>query len=305
MRRLWRAPAIYAAVVISLFWPAAVEAGDVRTGLQFDSHALKQPLSFSLYLPDAYAAEPERRFPVIYLLHGYGANDREWLERGKAGTVLDQLIQTGDVPPVIAVMPDGAKSWYVDSADLGGPGDYESAIARDLLGHIENRYRAMPDRRGRAIAGLSMGGYGALRLAFFHPERFIAVASLSGALYETAGIPGVDQPAAEALEKAAHWYRGAYGRPFNVETYIARSPFSRITDLKRMEKPPHILITAGDDDYFKFYEGSAALFVALRRAGLPAELRIDDGGHDWKLWRKQFPQVVRFLSNAMRAESMN
>jgi enterochelin esterase family protein len=144
-----------------------------------------------------------------------------------------------------------------------------------------------------------MGGYGALRLAFFAPERFAATASLSGALHETVGIPGVERPVATALQDAERWYHGAYGRPFDIATYIARNPFSRIGELSRMQAPPKILITTGDDDYFKFYEGSCALFVALRRAGLAAELRVDDGGHDWQLWGKQFPEIMRFFAKAL------
>ncbi len=288
------------AVAALLISAAPAWAGDLRIGLSFESGALHAPMRFSLYLPDAYAGEPERRFPVVYLLHGYGGNEREWIERGRVGRMLDTLIGSGEIPAVIAVMPDGAKSWYVDSAALGGPGDYETAIMRDLVSYIESRYRAIPDRHARATAGLSMGGYGALRMAFFHPERFIAVASLSGALFQAVGIPGVDRPVANALEEAEKWYHGAYGRPFDIGIYVERSPFSRIDELRRMKAPPKILITAGDDDYFKFYEGSCALFIALRRAGLAAELRVDDGGHDWDLWRQQFPEVMRFLSKAFR-----
>jgi enterochelin esterase family protein len=278
---------------------AAADAGDLRTGLSFASRALGAPLRYSLYLPDAYARQPEVRFAVIYLLHGYGGNDREWTERGQADAILDRLIGEGEAPPVIAVMPDAGKSWYVDSAALGGPGDYESAIAGDLIEHIDAEYRTISRREGRAIAGLSMGGYGALRLAFFNPERFAAAASLSGALYEEIGIPGVERPVATALQDAERWYHGAYGRPFDIATYIARNPFARIGELSRMQAPPEILITTGDDDYFKFYEGSCALFVALRRAGLAAELRVDDGGHDWRLWRGQFPEVLRFFVEAL------
>ena len=145
-----------------------------------------------------------------------------------------------------------------------------------------------------------MGGYGALRLAFFHPDRFVAVASLSGALYPAVGIPGVEKPVAEAQKEAEQWYLGAYGRPFDPEIYKKRNPFAQIGALVRMEMPPQILITTGDDDYFKFYEGSAAMFLALREAGLPAELRVEDGGHDWPLWRAQLPEIMRFFAKSLK-----
>ncbi|MGF1618993.1 MAG: alpha/beta hydrolase [Rhodomicrobiaceae bacterium] len=293
--------ALLLAAMLAVFPMAGGQASEVRTGLELESKALGGPLTYSLYLPDAYAEEPARRFPVVYLLHGYGANDREWIELGRVAEALDALIAAGDIPPVIAVMPFAGKSWYVDSAALGGPGNYETAIQRDLPEHAEVRYRAIPERGGRVVAGLSMGGYGALRLAFFHPERFSAVASLSGALYETTGIPGVNKPVADAAQEAEHWYRGAFGRPFDPALYADRNPFSRVASLSRMEVPPEILILSGDDDFFKFYEGSAALFAELRRNGIPAELRIHDGGHDWALWRAQFPEAMRFLTGALDA----
>jgi len=297
--RYLRAVLVLSLISVALLIGAA-RAGEVRTGLSAQSPALNGAMTYSLYLPGAYGENPSRRFPVVYLLHGYGASDREWLELGQLDVALDRMIREKTIPPVIAVMPYGARSWYVDSAALGGPGDYETAIMRDLIGHVERSYRTITERRGRLIAGLSMGGYGALRMAFFHPDRFGAVASLSGALYETVGIPGVDKPVEQAQEEAEHWYRGAYGQPFDAAIYKARSPFSRVAALSRMQDPPKVLIMSGDDDYFRFYEGSAALFESLRGAGVPSELRIEDGGHDWDLWRRQIPAIMRFLTRDLR-----
>ncbi len=295
-----RAAAATAGILLAASLNTALGAGEVRKGLSFQSRSLGAPMTYNLYLPEAYARDPGRRFPVVYLLHGYGANEAEWLDGGHADQTLDRLIHDGEIPPTIAVMPYGAKSWYVDSAGLGGPGNYETAIGVDLVDHVEHTYRAMTDRAARTVAGLSMGGYGALRLAFFHPERFIAVASLSGALHERVGLPGGEQIVSQEMKRADHWYQGAYGQPFDPGVYMQRNPFSRVAALSQIPTPPKILITAGDDDYFKLYEGSCALFVALRRAGLAAELRVDDGGHDWTLWRRQFPDVMRFFAKAVQ-----
>ena len=284
-------------VAILLFLAAPAVAGDVRTGLRADSPALNKPLTYSLYLPEGYSGAGT--FPVIYLLHGYGGNDREWLERGKLEEILDALIEAGEIPPLIAVMPDAEKSWYVDSAETGGPGDYETAIVRDLLDHVDARYRTNRARSHRMIAGLSMGGYGALRLAFFHPDKFAAVASFSGALFEGVGVPGAGQQGGNTLEAAQKWYGGAFGRPFDPDRYIALSPFARVATLARQQEAMRILITCGDDDYFNFYEGSADLFADLRRAGVAAEMRIDDGGHNWQLWRGQFVAAIRYLTSPL------
>ena len=115
MRRVQiRFAAAMAGLLVAMMAALTVHAGEVRTGLQFQSRALAKAFTYSLYLPDAYAAEPGRRFPVVYLLHGYGGNDRQWIEGGKADETLDRLIGEGAIPPVIAVMPDASNSWYVD-----------------------------------------------------------------------------------------------------------------------------------------------------------------------------------------------
>lgn len=236
-------------------------------------------------------------------LHGYGADNNEWLRYGKAGETLDRMIAGGQIPPFIAVMPDAEKSWYVDSANLDGLGNYETAIVRDLAAHVESEYRAIPERSGRYIAGLSMGGYGAVRLAFFHPDRYQAIASLSGALFEDVGIPSftgtIENGDTEMQVQAEFWFYGAYGRPFDARIFRERNPFNRIDELARGGQVPEILIMSGNDDFFGFDRGSAALHAALKRAGIEAELLIEDGGHDWELWREQFPHVMRFFAAAM------
>ena len=294
--------ALILAALGTIFLPETARAGEIRKGLTFPSKALQGDMTFSLYLPDAYAQEPARKFPVLYLLHGYGGNDREWIELGLVNAALDRMIASGEIPPVIAVMPYGARSWYVDSAALGGPGDYESAIAIDLIDYIDHNYRTEPRRDARAIAGLSMGGYGAVRMAFFYPESFTAVVTLSGALHQTNNIPVIDEPllVANLNQRAERKYHGAYGTPFDMKLFVARNPFTRIADLSRMQTPPKILIMTGDDDGLNFYEGSTQLFIALRRAKLQAELRVENGGHDWVLWRKQLPDMLRFLTDAMK-----
>jgi S-formylglutathione hydrolase FrmB len=291
-------------LLLLICWIGPVQAGEVSRDRTFLSEALAGPMRYSLYLPDAYREQTDARFPVVYLLHGYGADNNEWLDFGHADETLDRLIASGQIPPIIAVMPYAEKSWYVDSASLGGPGDYETAIVRDLAAHVEAEYRAIPERRARYIAGLSMGGYGAMRFAFFHPGRYQAAASLSGALFEDVGIPSFAGPVetgdADMQEQADFWFLGAYGRPFDAGIFRERNPFSRIGELGGGGGAPEILIMSGSDDFFGFHKGSAALHTALKRAGIEAELLIEEGGHEWELWRAQFPRVMQFLAGVMK-----
>jgi S-formylglutathione hydrolase FrmB len=136
----------------------------------------------AIYLPPSYASS-DRVYPVIYLLHGFGGNERSLVDEvGEQLAILliDGLTDTGLLKEMIIVMPDGRNkyggSFYLNSELTG---NYEDYIADDLVNYIDSKYRTIRDRDGRAIAGASMGGYGSIALAMKHPETFSAVASLS------------------------------------------------------------------------------------------------------------------------------
>lgn len=142
-------------------------------------------VSVLTYLPPGYATEKTTRYPVVYLLHSYGASNRTWLgEAGYEGMdlslVLDSLIRSFAIGPLIVVMPDAHNrfggSWYTDSPATG---NWEQFIARDLVAFVDGKYRTVADRRSRGIAGQSMGGYGALRIALHHHDVFGAVLGMS------------------------------------------------------------------------------------------------------------------------------
>ena len=262
----------------------------IRESLSFDSPALGRPMAYSLYLPPGYDEDGQSRYPVIYLLHGLGGNEQDWLLGAGIADTADALIAEGIMPPVIIVMPDGGDSWYVDSADVGGPGDYETAMTEDLVRHVDETYRTIAGRPGRAAAGLSMGGYGAVRFAFFRPDLFAAAASLSGAIFpDMAGPEDVSQTQRQL-------FRGVYGTPLDTERFNRANVFGPIADLARTGEAPPILLTVGDDDHFELDRGAHALFVAMRDAGLPVELRVTDGGHVWPLWAQEVARALVFLS---------
>lgn len=267
-------------------------AGEVRRALAAESPALGRPLPYAIYLPDGYESG-KRRYPMLLLLHGLGGDEGDWLGMGDIAGTLDRLIAEGALPPLIVVMPAGADSWYVDSADIGGAGDYHSAIVGDLLAHVDGTWRTMGDRAGRLVAGLSMGGYGALRLAFVRPELFAAAASLSGAIFPDLSAQ-TDVSAGQV-----RMFRGVFGAPFDVARFNRLNLFGRIPALAAMEDPPALFLTVGDDDGFGLYRGSLLLFLALTEAGVPAELRVTDGDHAWSLWRREIETVLRFFAEVL------
>ncbi|MEM7406409.1 MAG: alpha/beta hydrolase family protein, partial [Pseudomonadota bacterium] len=275
-------------------WVSAAQA-ELRLSQSFHSAALNGPFEYSVYLPPDYVEQPGRRYPVVYLLHGVGDNEKAWPKLGQVARIADALYAQKETSGLIVVMPDGKVSWYVNSAEAGGAGDYETAVMQDLVGHIDANYRTIAKRGSRAIAGHSMGGFGALRLAFRYPDQFVATAGLSPALWSRV------TPETRLSERQEKIFRGSFGSPFDPERFLAREPRAYIETLKAADPKPVILLHAGDDDFFGIYKSTTALFARLRDEGLKAELRIGDGGHDWRYWRTVLPEVLKRFSTEFGA----
>lgn len=150
----------------------------------------------TIYLPPSYDRTPSQRYPVLYLLHGFGSDDQSWLARGTGQGLaegLDRLIAARTIEELIVVMPDARNrcggSFYSDGV---ASGRWEEFIAQDLVRWVDGNLRTLPQAASRGIAGHSMGGYGALRLAMRHPEVFSVVYALSPAILDWGGdlMPG-------------------------------------------------------------------------------------------------------------------
>ena len=274
---------------------AGAALGEMKIDQKLPSPALGKDLIYNIYLPDVGSSES--RLPVAYLLHGLGGGRHEWRRDGRVADTLDRLIAAGELAPLIAVMPEAGKSWYVDSARFGGEGDYERAIVQDLIPGIDATYPTVGDARHRAIAGNSMGGHGALRLAFGHPDLFASVAALSPGIWKPGGVSWRSGPAGETPEERENWYPKTTGETFNFEVFKAQSPFALLGQAASRRPPLNILLAVGDDDVWKLYDGTVEMFTELRRAGLKPELRVADGGHDWRYWRTIVPEVFKFFDN--------
>src|SRR2546421_8496491 len=148
-----------------------------------NSRILKQIVHYCVYLPATYDSgateHPPARYPVLYFLHGLGDNERTLFNSG-GWTLLDDLRKQHRMGDFLIVAPEGWRSFYVNSAD--GRFRYSDFFLQEFMPHIEGKYRIRKSRAARAISGISMGGYGALRFAFAHPELFSAVSAQSAAL---------------------------------------------------------------------------------------------------------------------------
>jgi S-formylglutathione hydrolase FrmB len=267
---------LLALLALALSLPAT--AGVVVTR-EFDSPALQRKWTYAVYLPDGYNTST-LRYPVLYLLHGNGGNLYDWVNLGHIQQTADELIAHGDMPPAIIVMPDAGSSWYVDRKEK-----METAVIHDLVGDAEHAFRAIGARDGRLVAGLSMGGYGAMRLALEYPEMFAAAALLSPAIYDP------EPPLTSGARKA-----GVFGSPdFDPEVWKQLN-YPALWDAflaKKVAVPMYI--NSGDDDDFFIEAEATRLYSLLRRNGQPAELRIVDGAHRWEVWESTIGDALRYI----------
>lgn len=296
-------------------WCGSADAGQI-THHTMPSATLGGDLPYQIYLPD----DADGPLPVLYLLHGLGGNERDWQNAGNIEETADGLIANGTIDPLLIVMPAVGNSWYVDSKAVGGPGDFETVIMDELLPHIEATYDVAPGRANRRIAGLSMGGYGAVRLAYAHPDHFGATASLSGAIWQNVPDKDLDLPPdkLDFLAKTEYFhvvtkettlpgidlpppgknFSGAFGDPFDARFFNSVNAFTALDEILNTGQPlPMTYLTVGDEDGFELWRGAIALFTTLRGHGKPATLRVTGGSHAWSVWRAAIGPALVFLND--------
>ncbi len=280
------------AVLLMLAAPrlAAAQDSTVLMAQSLTTPALERPLTYIVYLPPGLA--PGERANVIYLMHGVGDSGNDWYRQGRMRDTADMLIRGGVIRPVIIVMPDADSSWYVDSRAVGGPGDYESAITRDLVAEIDRRFPTRAGRDGRAVAGTSMGGYGALRYAFAHPDRFSAAVALSPALW------GRVTPEFQPTPFVHRVFGSTFGDPFDPRRFVALNPFGLVLGLAVGPRPA-VLLMAAHGDFGGVLADTRRMHDALRGAGVTSDLRLSDGVHDWAYWAAKAEEMLIFIDRAL------
>jgi S-formylglutathione hydrolase FrmB len=264
------------ALALTFSLPAAASIVITR---EFDSAALQRKWSYAVYLPDGYEIS-NLKYPVLYLLHGHNQDLYAWVNFGHIQPTADALIAHGEMPPAIIVMPDAGVSWYVDRKEK-----METAVIQDLVGDVQHTFRVIEARNGRVIAGLSMGGYGALRFVLKYPEMFAAAGLLSPAIYDPEVPQGSGARRAGVFGAAEFdpqvWKELNY--PTLWDAFLA----------KKIAVPMYI--NSGDDDDFFIEAEATRLYSLLRKNSQPAELRIVDGAHRWPVWESTIGDAMRYV----------
>ena len=275
-------------LVLAATFAVPAEAGQVFAD-QAPSPALGRDVKFTVYVPDGYQDASSANYPVVYLLHGAGGDENEWRTKGGAVETLDGLIKRGLIRPSVVVMPTaGPASWWADGvAEKAG-----TAIMKDLLPYVESRYKVQKERSGRAIGGLSMGGYGALNLALRYPSQFCAAAVISPAIYDP--LP----PEASASRRTPQFVRDGQ---FDADTWKSLNYASQLDTYKAGEQRVPMWIVSGDHDYLGIAPMSANLFWRMFQIQpKQVELRIVNGDHEWLVFRDALPDALQYVDQKCR-----
>lgn len=258
-----------------------------------NSRILKQVVHYCVYLPSGYDAKSADRYPVLYFLHGLGDNERTLFNSG-GWTLLDDLRKEHKMCDFLIVVPEGRRSFYINSAD--GSVRYSDFFLQEFLPHIERKYLIRAGRAARAISGISMGGYGALRFAFAHPELFSAVSAQSAALMTE--TPAQLNAAGQTGTPLTGVLDPVFGKPINVAHWNANSPFllarKNAGGVRRLE----IYFNCGHEDNYGFEKGAAALHNELLKEGVKHEYHAYPGDHSVTYFLSHFAEVMEFHSKA-------
>jgi S-formylglutathione hydrolase FrmB len=262
-----------------------------------NSRLLKHEVRYCVYLPASYDAgatrRPPRSYPVLYFLHGLGDNEQTLFNSG-GWTLLDDLRRQHKIGEFLIVAPEGGRTFYINSAD--GSVRYSDFFLQEFIPLIETKYRISKGRSNKAISGISMGGYGALRFAFSHPGMFSAVSAQSAALI-------TESP--QELDTAAH--SGAplgkllatvFGSPIEVQHWKDNSPFALADRNRAALRRMAIYFNCGQDDNYGFEKGAAALHEQLQKEKVEHEYHPYPGDHSLSYFLAHFTEVMEFHSRA-------
>lgn len=273
----------------------AMPQGKILEGISIVSKIVSYRVNYCIYLPPDYDASA-RRYPVVYLLHGYSDKEWGWVQFGEIQQAVDQAIADRTIPPMIIVMPDGKVTFY--SNDYQAKDRWEDMFIQEFIPHIDATYRTRAAKEFRGISGLSMGGFGSLMLSMRYPDLFAACAAFSSAAYEDEELLG------DAARREWSFYAGIFGplenndlpKHFRDHHSVDLAKTKPVEELKKVR----YYIDCGDDDFL--INGNMLLHKVMKQRDIPHEFRVRDGVHSWPYWRTGIVDGLKFIGASFHRE---
>jgi S-formylglutathione hydrolase FrmB len=258
----------------------------------FHSDKLQREVNYALYLPASYNTS-DKAYPVLYLLHGGSGSHVDWVRNGTVQQIADQSIAAGESIEMIIVMPDAWNTWYANGTEPNS--NYEDMFINELIPYIEANYRTITQKSYRAIAGLSMGGFGALNYTLHHPDLFGITCAYSPAVRTDNDITEMEQ---NTYDNRFHTLFGTKGKAGNARLNAAWRRYDVLTQVREFPEADrrklNIHVYCGDDDYL--YPGNTQLWGELNKARIPFQFRVLDGAHTWSFCRMSLRETLPIIS---------
>jgi S-formylglutathione hydrolase FrmB len=258
---------------------------------------------YSVFLPPTYAGGGGP-YPVLYFLHDAFGDDRVLWRNGVIARI-DSAMRAGNLPEFLVVCPDGDGSWFSNSHD--GRRRYEDLVTIDLPREIDGRFRTLPGTSARGITGISMGGYGSVKIALHHPGDYGSVSGLSAAV-----IP-MQWKAVELLSFfARRQIHRVFGSSPSDNSLAENDVWQLLAARRRWDVPFEVFLLGGTEDKYGLGGAGAQYADFLNRHGIRATARLEPGVHDWPYWREAMMEIARWhgarfasARNAGRVENRN
>jgi len=278
---------LYLLSFLSLLNFPVAATGRVECNL-LPSKILVRSVPYCVVLPQAFDVDKAKHFPILYYLHGLGDNEQFFIHSG-AWNLAEDLRANKELKDFLIATPDGGAGFYINAKD--GKNRFEDFLLQEFFPFIEKRYRVAPGRANRAISGVSMGGFGALHLAFRYPQLFRSVSAHSAALIEK--LPGFlgHSPSSSPRVRVLG---GVFGNPPDPVFWDENSPIvlARTANLAGLK----IYFDCGDNDDYGFYAGAEVLDKALTARHIAHEFHLYPGRHDPAYFAEHLPASLEFHS---------
>jgi enterochelin esterase-like enzyme len=252
----------------------------------YESRLLRRTQRFIIYLPPSYGSSSRQRYPVVYLLQGCPGQPRDWLVKGRVHDTIEHLLLSRRAPEMILVMAEGSGpggrfdcTLYMNRIDGAYPA--ESSLINELVPLVDQRFRTIARREGRALLGVSSGGFAALNLGVRHPDRFAVLASHSG-FFRAADDP---REVRRVLDNDARAWQ-------------ANSPADRIAAVPH-SLAPHVFLNDGTADPELTVNKQFAR--QLQELGIDHTLRVTRGRHGWTYWRRNLPYSLMWVGSRLES----